>query len=301
MSVKNRIILACQELVTGDKFASSMYALLTGERVTDYIYIEDKIQNSPNKALVLLSKLEEIVKDDMSNVESKAMPAIINLRNVVNYRGVIVILSGPSASGKDQLIIECRDILEGKGISTDIVRKYSTRSRRSGEVMLNNNDVEGAHLDKTSYYTLGEKWFEDGSDDLFFIYEKYLHKYAFSKESIHSGYSVDVQFIVFGDVANYKKFLNSLQKQTHRKIISFLIDADEDTLHRRQKARDYLTPSEKDIRITEMRKDLKLVQNDHIRDAYDVCIPNGRDDSISTAETIIVGEIEKYIKKGIVN
>ena len=296
-TIENRIILACQELVSGDKFARSVYALLTGKRIDDSKYIEQKIQATPEKALALLSEIEGIIQENSDSFPSGVGLTISNLKNAVNHNGVIAILSGPSASGKDQLVVNCIDMLEADGISTDIIRKYSTRAQRNGEVILDSNDVDGKHLDKTSsYYILGEEWFKDDGD-LFFLYEKYSHKYAFSANSIRNSDNSDVQFIVFGDIINYKKFLNKLKKQTSRKIISFLLDVDEDTLHLRQKSRDYLTSKEKLIRIEEMRKDVKLIQKGHVKKYYDMCIPNGRENPICQAEDIIIKEIKTHLKK----
>ncbi len=297
MKAEHRIILACKEYLARDQLGRAVYALLTGKTVDDDTIIAQSIkQMSAEKALNMVSELYAIVTTNQAEFPASSEAAIAGLMQCIEYDGVLLIASGASASGKDQIILNCKEYLDRIGISTDIIHKYSTRSKRPGEIAIHeSNQVQGVNLDKTAYYTFGATAFEKNSD-IFFKYEKYQHQYAFSKNSLRNGKDIDVQFLIFGDISKFSQFIRGIRKYTNRKIISFYLSAEEETLYQRQIARDFLTPREREIRIREMKKDVSLLTNPSLLEMYDLELKNGRYQALGHNEDIVVHEVLKYVR-----
>ena len=243
----------------------------------------------------MIARLHNIVDNNSQLFPPNATQSITELSKLIDYDGVLIIASGPSASGKDQLILNCKENIERKGLSTDIIIKYSTRSKRPGEMSRRGqHHIAGHQLDRTAYYEFGDDAFEK-KDDIFFMYEKYQHKYAFSKASLRNGKDINVQFLIFGDISKFSEFLQEIKKLTNRKIISLYLTVEEDTLYLRQIGRHFLTAEEREIRIREMRKDVHLLNNQHLLHRYDLALKNGKYDPLGHNEDIVVNEILKYV------
>ncbi len=297
MKAEDRIILACKEYLARDRLGRAVYALLTGRTVDDLTVIPQSIEDmGAEKALNMVSELYAIITENQAEFPENAEAAVADLMQCIEYDGVLLIASGASASGKDQLILNCKEHLDSVGLSTDIIHKYSTRSKRPGELVVHEgHQVQGVNLDKTAYYTFGAEAFEKNKD-IFFRYEKYQHQYAFSKESIRNGKDIDVQFLIFGDISRFSRFIREVRRHTNRKLISFYLSAEEETLYRRQLARDFLTPEEREIRIREMRKDVSLLKNPALLEVYDLELKNGRYQALGHNEDIVLHEVLRYVR-----
>jgi guanylate kinase len=298
MSIKQRFILATQEFVSGDKFAKILFALLTGKKVDDVNFLADVIHEAPTKtAGGLLVKLREVVRKNPSEFSDNSTELLDELEQCIKERKLILIISGPSAVGKDQLAVDCIDELENHAISARCLEKRGTRLEKPGE-MKRGEKINGTHLDSTAYYSQRTKKKMEKDDDLFFLYPKYQHLYGFSKSDLLEDTDTDVLFVIFGAINRYPAFIKKLKSITTRKILSVLLTAEEHILWRRQENRKIFSSAEMMIRTKEMRRDIKLIEKSKdIVEMYDLVLQNGYRFSISQSEDVIIDTIKEVLGK----
>jgi guanylate kinase len=297
MSVKQRFILATQEFASSDKVGKILFALLTGRKVDDVNFVADAIQKAPTKAAELLVKLRKVVRENPSEFSDNSMELLDELEQCIKERKLLVILSGPSAVGKDQLAVDCIDELENYGISARCLEKRGTRLEKPGE-MKRGEKINGTHLDSTAYYSQRTKKKMEEDDDLFFLYPKYQHLYGFSKSDLQEDIDTDVLFAIFGAMNRYSAFIKKLKSITTRKILSVLLTAEEHVLWRRQENRRFFNSAEMMIRTREMRRDIRLIEKSKdIVAMYDFVLQNGDRCPIGENEDVIIGKIKEALGK----
>lgn len=271
--------------------------MLTGRKVDDVNFVADVIQKAPTKAAELLVKLREVVRENPSEFSDNSMELLDELEQCIKERKLLVIISGPSAVGKDQLAIDCIDELENYAISARCLEKRGTRLEKPGE-MKRGEKINGTHLDSTAYYSQRTKKKMEEDDDLFFLYPKYQHLYGFSKSDLQEDIDTDVLLAIFGAMNRYPAFIKKLKSITTRKILSVLLTAEEQVLWRRQENRKFFNSAEMMIRTREMRRDIRLIEKSKdIVAMYDLVLQNGDRIPIGENEDIIIGKIKEALSK----
>jgi len=216
-----------------------------------------------------------------------------------NAKKVIVVFSGPSAVGKDQMAINCIDELEEAGISARCLDKKGTRQAKAGEEPERYQDVDPTHIDSSAwYYSYKSEQEMRADEDLFFLYDKYNHVYGFPKSDLNSPErNEDVIFIIFGPVDLHKKFIERLSTVTNRTVLSVLLVAPLKDLYRRQENRKHFTHAEMHIRNSEMRKDLKRIHSAalHIQEQFDLVVTNSNAGGIDNHQELIMKRIRTIL------
>lgn len=293
--MRKRFLLAAQEYISSDKIAKMLFALISGKRIDDINVIAEVIGKDKDLVPILFSKLRKIVETSPSCVSENSVQLLNDLERAIMESGVIVVLSGPSAVGKDQMAMNCIDNLESCDISAECLTKHGTRRTKPGE-----KPVNATHLDRTTYYS--HKTLQDmrRSPEVFYTYQKYQHWYGFSSNQLNKETqpeSPQILFIVFGAVQKHKEFLLHLKRETTRKILSTLLTAEEQTLWLRQMIRTFFTNTERMIRIAEMRKDIDYIERhkEELLSQFDLVLDNGAYHSIGENQNKITRLIRTFL------
>jgi ribose 1,5-bisphosphokinase PhnN len=228
-----------------------------------------------------------------SAVYDSALPPTVNLLRLPTVtadgarRPLLVVVSGPSAAGKDCILAQLLPRLHALGLSGRSVHKYSTRPLRSSE----RSDPSETSFPRVDYqHHLKARDFERRVENgtLMLDYEKYDNRYALEAVSLRPRQESDILICIYSAFANIPYALNKLAN-FGSVVVPVLVMARDTTMERRMLQRS-LARGDVGRRLTEMKADYDylLRHAGHVRDLYPVVVWNDDPSTLSDAvETVL--------------
>lgn len=177
-------------------------------------------------------------------------------RSAPNDRWLIV-LCGPSSSGKDTILAQIRGRLIDLGVTSEFLRKITTRPERPGE----RNVISQQWMDPSSGYEFvsAEKFL--GRRDIVANYEKYGCSYGFVGSHLTSERRQDkILFAIFGDIDALAEVVPNIERETKRRVLVYLLRADLGELESRLKRRRGFVEAALQVRLDELKADYARIE-----------------------------------------
>ena len=218
-------------------------------------------------------------------------------RQVIKFKkinGILFLLCGPSAVGKDTIASYTNSELYFDRMKIKYLKKYTTRRDRKSS----KTEPTEKSADPSSGYT----FYKDRNDllsknpDAILGYSIYEDYYAFSEKHLLSEESKDkALFCIYGRFEDIDKVKKKVFYEYNRIPFSILMKASMSDLNIRTNNREALTDNEKVLRKDEMEKQVEYIERKKgiLPYEFDLILDNGNANSIKENEKKLTNFIKE--------
>ena len=207
-------------------------------------------------------------KIDISDIPAMDTKVIINKSDINVLKdppGILIMLCGPSAVGKDAIASRMRGRLDQLGIEAQFPQKYTTRPIRKQE----DTPIDGRWFEPSSQYEFLTDDELNARDDIIGKYAKFGYSYGFDKEGFkNKGLLNKFLVCIYGDLHSLADFKKEIEKIYTRKVFVVLLQAPEKDLLTRLDTRPGMPGDVIEIRKKEMIRDIARVERMHFGGDY---------------------------------
>lgn len=233
-------------------------------------------------------------KIDISDIPDMDTKVIINKSDINVLKdppGILIMLCGPSAVGKDAIASRMRGRLDQLGIEAQFPQKYTTRPIRKQE----DTPIDGRWFEPSSQYEFLTDDELNTRDDIIGKYNKFGHSYGFDKKGFGNKGLVNKFLIcIYGDLHSLTDFKKEIEKMYTRKVFVVFLQAPEKDLLTRLDTRPGMPGDVIEIRKREMIRDITRVERMRFGSDYIKIDNSNADNPDEVSEKllrIVLGEI----------
>ncbi|HEY71395.1 MAG TPA: hypothetical protein G4O08_12515 [Anaerolineae bacterium] len=210
----------------------------------------------------------------------------------------LIVITGPSAVGKDVVASLCREELIARDIYCGYLKTYTTR-RRYGTADTDSSSRSYEPSMANTHMKSRDELVKH--PDVFFPYEKYGFTYGFSQSHLkqRDDYAT-LLLCIFDRLERLGEFRRAVKRVSEREVYAIYLNAPEEDLKRRQRKRRAMESEEKKLRMEEIARDLARyrVGLGKCRSHIDLVVQNGNKVPVNTAvQKAVDGILAQFVEK----
>ena len=202
---------------------------------------------------------------DIPDMDNKVIINKSDINVLKDPPGILIMLCGPSAVGKDAIASRMRGRLDQLGIEAQFPQKYTTRPIRKQE----DTPIDGRWFEPSSQYEFLTDDELNTREDIIGKYDKFGYSYGFDKKEFkNKGLMNKFLICIYGDLYSLADFKKEIEEKYARKVFVVFLQAPDKDLFTRLDTRPGMPGDVIEIRKKEMIRDIARLERMHVGGDY---------------------------------